>query len=66
MSQSRKILLFAGGAYLLLVVLAFILFGNVGRQEFVPQEEFELPTWIELGAARHQQGRPVPGHLRAS
>ena len=49
MSQSRKILLFAGGAYLLLVVLAFILFGNVGRQEFVPQEEFELPTWIELG-----------------
>jgi hypothetical protein len=42
MSQSRKILLFAGGAYLLLVVLAFILFGNVGRQEFVPQEEFEL------------------------
>jgi F-type H+-transporting ATPase subunit a len=49
MSQSRKILLFAGGAYLLLVVLAFILFGNAGRQEFVPQEEFELPTWIELG-----------------
>ena len=49
MSQSRKILLFAGGAYLLLVVLAFILFGNIGRQEFVPQEEFELPTWIELG-----------------
>ena len=49
MSQSRKILLIAGGAYVLLVVLAFILFGNVGRQEFVPQEEFELPTWIELG-----------------
>jgi len=49
MSQSRKILLFAGGAYLLLLVLAFILFGNIGRQEFVPQAEFELPTWIELG-----------------
>ena len=49
MSQSRKILLFAGGAYLLLVILAFIFFGSIGRQEFVPQEEFELPTWIELG-----------------
>jgi F-type H+-transporting ATPase subunit a len=49
MSQSRKILLGAGGAYLVLVVLAFILFGNAGRQDFVPQEEFELPTWIELG-----------------
>jgi F-type H+-transporting ATPase subunit a len=49
MSQSRKILLGAGGAYLLLVVLAFILFGSVGRQDFVPQEEFELPTWIDLG-----------------
>jgi len=49
MSQSRKILLIAGGAYLVLLVLAFILFGNIGRQEFVPQAEFELPTWIELG-----------------
>ncbi len=49
MSQSRKILLGAGGAYLVLVILAFILFGTRGRQDFVPQEEFELPDWISLG-----------------
>ena len=49
MSQSRKILLGAGGAYLLLVVLAFIVFGSAGRNEdFAPQEEFDLPTWIDL------------------
>jgi F-type H+-transporting ATPase subunit a len=49
MSQSRKILLFALGGYLLLVVLAFIVFGSAGRnEEFAPQSEFELDTWIDL------------------
>ena len=49
MSQTRKILLGAGAAYLLLVVLAFAFFGSAGRnEEFSPDEEFELHTWINL------------------
>ena len=49
MSQTRKILLGAGAAYALLVVLAFAIFGSAGRnEEFSPDEEFELHTWIDL------------------
>ena len=49
MSQTRKILLGAGAAYVLLVVLAFVVFGSAGRnEEFSPEEEFELHTWIDL------------------
>ncbi len=49
MSQTRKILLWAFGGYLLLTVLAFIIFGSAGKNEdFKPQNEFNLDTWINL------------------
>jgi F-type H+-transporting ATPase subunit a len=49
MSRTRKIFLGAFGAYVLLTVLAFIVFGSAGRnEEFGPEEEFELHTWIDL------------------
>ena len=49
MSKSRKILLGVLGGYLLLTVLAFIIFGSAGKNEdFKPQDEFNLDTWINL------------------
>ena len=62
MSQTRKILLGAAGAYVLLTVLAFVVFGSAGRnEEFSPEEEFTLPHVDRpAGHARHQQGRPLP------
>jgi F-type H+-transporting ATPase subunit a len=49
MSQTRKFLLWAFGGYLLLTVLAFIVFGSAGKNdEFKPQNEFNLDTWINL------------------
>ena len=49
MTQTRKILLGAGAVYVLLIVLAFAFFGSAGRnEEFAPEEEFALPTWIDL------------------
>jgi F-type H+-transporting ATPase subunit a len=48
MSQTRKIFLGAVGVYLLLVILAIVIFGSAGRQEFTPTEEFQLPAWIDL------------------
>jgi len=49
MSQTRKILLWAFGGYLLLTVLAFVIFGSAGKNEdFKPQNEFNLDTWINL------------------
>ena len=49
MSKSRKYLLIGFGVYLLLTVLAFIVFGSVGKNEdFKPQNEFNLDTWINL------------------
>ena len=49
MSKSRKYLLIGFGVYLLLTVLAFIVFGSVGKNEdFKPQNEFNLDTWIDL------------------
>jgi F-type H+-transporting ATPase subunit a len=49
MSQTRKILLGVFAGYLLLTVLAFIVFGSAGRNEdFAPQDEFTLYTWIDL------------------
>jgi len=49
MSQTRKLLLGLGGAYLVLTVAAFIVFGSAGRnEEFSPDEEFAIPAWIDL------------------
>jgi len=49
MSKTRKYLLLGFGAYLLLTVLAFIVFGSVGRNnDFAPQDEFTLYTWVNL------------------
>jgi F-type H+-transporting ATPase subunit a len=49
MSQTRKILLGAGAAYLVLAVLFFVIWGNAGRnEEFSPEEEFALNSWIDL------------------
>ena len=49
MSQTRKILYGVGAAWLLLTVAAFLVFGSAGRnEEFTPDEEFALNTWIDL------------------
>lgn len=49
MSKTRKIVLGGFAAYLLLTVLAFIVFGSAGKnEEFKPQSEFDLHTWIDL------------------
>jgi F-type H+-transporting ATPase subunit a len=49
MSTSRKILVFGLLGYVLLTALAFLLFGSAGRnEEFAPQDEFTLYTWINL------------------
>ena len=49
MSQTRKILFGAFGVYLLLTILALVIWGSAGRNEaFEPQEEFTLNTWIDL------------------
>ncbi len=49
MSSTRKFLLIGGGVYLLLVIVAFIVFGSAGRNEdFAPQDEFTLYTWVDL------------------
>jgi F-type H+-transporting ATPase subunit a len=49
MSKTRKILFGALGGYLLLTVLAFVIFGSSGKNEdFKPQNEFNLDTWINL------------------
>jgi F-type H+-transporting ATPase subunit a len=49
MSTTRKILLGSLAGYLLLTVIAFIVFGSQGKNEdFKPQDEFNLDTWINL------------------
>jgi F-type H+-transporting ATPase subunit a len=49
MSKTRKIFLGVFGGYLLLTVLAFIVFGSAGKNDtFKPQDEFNLDTWINL------------------
>jgi F-type H+-transporting ATPase subunit a len=49
MSKTRK-LVFAGlGGYVLLVLLAVVFLGSAGRNnEFKPQNEFKLDTWVSL------------------
>jgi F-type H+-transporting ATPase subunit a len=49
MSQTRKIFLGVFAAYVLLTVLALIVFGSGARnEEFAPEEEFSLHPWIDL------------------
>ena len=49
MSQTRKLLIGLGAAWIGLTVLAVIVFGSAGRNEsFAPEEEFTLHTWIDL------------------
>jgi F-type H+-transporting ATPase subunit a len=49
MSKTRKILIGTLLGYLVLTVVAFIVFGSAGRNEdFAPQDEFTLYTWINL------------------
>ncbi|WP_028062650.1 F0F1 ATP synthase subunit A [Solirubrobacter soli] len=49
MTKTRKILLGAFGVYLLLTVLTLVLLGSEGKnEEFKPQNEFNLDTWINL------------------
>jgi F-type H+-transporting ATPase subunit a len=49
MSKTRKLLLWIGGIYVLLTVIAGIIWGSSGKNtEFKPQNEFKLDTWISL------------------
>jgi F-type H+-transporting ATPase subunit a len=49
MTKSRKILIWTLLGYLVLTVTAFLVFGSAGRNEdFAPQDEFTLYTWIDL------------------
>ncbi len=49
MSKSMKILVWTLLGYLVLTVTAFLVFGSAGRNEdFAPQDEFTLYTWINL------------------
>jgi F-type H+-transporting ATPase subunit a len=50
MSTRRKILLGVGGAYVLAIALVLAVFGFTRRdnEEFLPQEEFRLETYIGL------------------
>jgi F-type H+-transporting ATPase subunit a len=51
MSTKRKLLLI-GGIYLLVVVLLLIIFGSAGKNdEFKPQNEFKLESWIPINIA---------------
>jgi F-type H+-transporting ATPase subunit a len=49
MSKTQKYVIGGLGAYVLLVILAVLFFGSAGRnEEFKPQDEFKLDTWIAL------------------
>ena len=49
MSKTQKIVFGGLGAYVLLVILAVLFFGSAGRdEEFKPQNEFKLDTWVAL------------------
>jgi F-type H+-transporting ATPase subunit a len=51
MSTKRKLLLI-GGIYLLVVVLLLVIFGSAGKNdEFKPQNEFKLESWIPINIA---------------
>jgi F-type H+-transporting ATPase subunit a len=51
MSTGKRIALIVGGIYFFLIVLTIGIFGwaRLDNEEFKPQNEFKLDTWIELG-----------------
>ena len=51
MSTRRKVLFAIAGVYLGSLLLAVLIFGFTRRdnEEFAPQNEFKLDTWVELG-----------------
>ena len=50
MSKTSKIVIGSLAAYVLLIVLAVVVFGSAGRnEEFKPQNEFRLDTWFSIG-----------------
>jgi F-type H+-transporting ATPase subunit a len=51
MSTKRKLVLGIGGGYLVTLIGFVVIFGFTRRdnEEFKPQNEFKLDTWIELG-----------------
>jgi F-type H+-transporting ATPase subunit a len=51
MTTGKRIALIVGGIYLFLIVLAVGIFGwaRLDNEEFKPQNEFKLDTWVELG-----------------
>ncbi len=51
MSTGKRIALIVGGIYLFLIVLTIGIFGwaRLDNEEFKPQNEFKLDTWVELG-----------------
>ena len=46
----KKILYIVGGLYVALIILAVVIFGSTRQdnEEFAPQNEFQLDTWINL------------------
>ena len=51
MTTGKRIALIVGGIYVFLIVLAVGIFGwsRLDNNEFKPQNEFKLDTWVELG-----------------
>ncbi len=51
MSTGKRIALIVGGIYFFLIVLTIGIFGwaRLDNEEFKPQNEFKLDTWVELG-----------------
>jgi F-type H+-transporting ATPase subunit a len=49
MSKTRKLLIWVGVVYFALFIIALVAFGSAGKNnEFKPQNEFKLDTWINL------------------
>jgi F-type H+-transporting ATPase subunit a len=49
MSKTRKLFIWAGVVYAALFIIALIAFGSAGKNnEFKPQNDFRLDTWINL------------------
>ena len=64
MSSGKKIALIVVSIYVGLIVLTIALYGwsRLDNEEFKPQNEFKLETWVDLGILEHQQGGALPVH----